>query len=86
MIKAEIAETHKIGYGIVQRHFVIAWLCVWPRFLQYKLTKENLVHRMSIYNSLQKRQESDPILKGIVTGLSKDRHIAQSKTSSVRMA
>lgn len=65
----EIAARLKIGKSTVSEHLskvgMVKKLDVW---VPHELTEKNLMDRISICDSLYKRNENDPFLKRIVTG------------------
>ncbi|XP_066253847.1 uncharacterized protein [Euwallacea similis] len=65
----EIATKLNISHTSVEKHLhqlgYVSRLNVW---VPHQLTEANLITRISICDSLRKRQESDPFLKQIVTG------------------
>ena len=65
----EIAEKLNISHTCVERHFkqlvYVNKLDIW---VPHKLNEIQLTKRISIYDSLLKRNETDPFLKRIITG------------------
>ena len=60
----EIAEKLKISHTCVQRHFKqLSYVNKVP----HKLNEIQLTKRISVYDSLLKRNETDPVLKRIIT-------------------